>query len=171
MLKHAKVEKKYVFFRLFTSVGQIKNSESPSDSSSLSHTDFRVSEVYYEIHMTRVLHTDRINNVDSVMFLNIIREIASSELVKGLILHGDPEFFLCPRLVTGQKKSFFLSLPSSKFTISPNLLTNMRILVHNSFSISCSLQNCPRVNNYLFEYTLRVSKYDGENILERRTAN
>ena len=121
--------------------------------------------------MTRVLHTDRINNVDSVMFLNIIREIASSELVKGLILHGDPEFFLCPRLVTGQKKSFFLSLPSSKFTISPNLLTNMRILVHNSFSISCSLQNCPRVNNYLFEYTLRVSKYDGENILERRTAN
>ena len=48
MLKHAKVEKKYKFFRLFTSVGQIKNSESPSDSSSLSHTDFTVSEVYYE---------------------------------------------------------------------------------------------------------------------------
>ena len=117
MLKHAKVEKKYRFFRLFTSVGQIKNSESPSDSSSLSHTDFTVSEVYYEIHMTRVLHTDRINNVDSVMFLNIIREMASSELVKGLILHGNSEFFLCPRLVTGQKNlSFFLyraqSLPS-----------------------------------------------------------
>ena len=82
MLKHAKVEKKYRFFRLFTSVGQIKNSESPSDSSSLSHTDFTVSEVYYEIHMTRVLHTARIN-----------REMASSELGKGLILHGDSEFF------------------------------------------------------------------------------
>ena len=110
MLKHAKVEKKYKFFRLFTSVGQIKNSESPSDSSSLSHTDFTVSEVYYEIHMTRVLHTARINK--------IIREMASSELGKGLILDGDSEFFfLCPRLVTGQKNlSFFFyraqSLPS-----------------------------------------------------------
>ena len=117
MLKHAKVEKKYRFFRLFTSVGQIENSESPSDSSSLSHTDFTVSEVYYEIHMTRVLHAARINNVDSVMFLNTIREMASSELFKGLILHGDSKFFLCPRLVTGQKNlSFFLyraqSLPS-----------------------------------------------------------
>ena len=81
MLKHAKVEKKYKFFRLFTSVGQIKNSESPSDSSSLSHTDFTVSEVYYEIHMTRVLYTAGINK--------IIREMASSELGKGLILHGD----------------------------------------------------------------------------------
>ena len=85
-----KVEKKYRFFRLFNCMGQIKNSESPSDSSSLSHTDFTVSEVYYEIHMTRVLHTDRINNVDSVMFLNIIREMASSELVKGLILFFVP---------------------------------------------------------------------------------
>ena len=76
-----KVDKKYRFFRLFTSVGQIKNSESPSDSSSLSHTDFTVSDVYYEIHMTRVLYTAGINK--------IIREMASSELGKGLILHGD----------------------------------------------------------------------------------
>ena len=163
MLKHAKVEKKYKFFRLFMSVGQIKSSESPSDSSSLSHTDFTVSEVYYEIHMTRVLHTARINK--------IIREMASSELGKGLILHVDSEFFSLSQARDRTKKSFFLSLPSSKFTISPNLLTNMRILVNNSFSISCFLQNCPRVNNYLFEYTLRVSKYYGENILERRIAN
>ena len=89
MLKHAKVEKKYRFFRLLTSVGQIKNSESPSDSLSLSHTDFTVSEVHYEIHMTCVLHTASINK--------IIREMASSELGKGLILHGDSEFFLCPK--------------------------------------------------------------------------
>ena len=27
-------------------------------------------EVYYEVHMTRVLHTARISNVDNVMFLN-----------------------------------------------------------------------------------------------------
>ena len=100
MLKYAKVEKKYRFFRLFTSVGQIKNSESPSDSSSLSHTDFTVSEVYYEIHMTRVLHTARINK--------IIGEMASSELGKGLILDGDSEFFF---FVPGswQDKKIFLS--------------------------------------------------------------
>ena len=27
-----------------------------------------MSEVYYEVHITRVLHTARISNVDSVMF-------------------------------------------------------------------------------------------------------
>ena len=41
----------------------------------LIHTDSTVSEVYYEIHMTRVLH-------DSVMILNRIREILSFSLVK-----------------------------------------------------------------------------------------
>ena len=29
-----------------------------------------VSEVYYEVHMTCVLHTARISNVDSVMFVD-----------------------------------------------------------------------------------------------------
>ena len=41
-----------------------------------------VSEVYYEVHMTRVLHTARISNVDSVMFVNRLREMASFELGK-----------------------------------------------------------------------------------------
>ena len=41
----------------------------------LIHTDSTVSEVYYEIHMTRVLH-------DSVMILNRIREILIFSLVK-----------------------------------------------------------------------------------------
>ena len=36
----------------------------------LIHTDSTVSEVYYEIHMTRVLHTARISHDDSVMILN-----------------------------------------------------------------------------------------------------
>ena len=44
--------------------------------------DFTVSEVYHEVHMTRVLHTVRISNVDSVMFANRIREILSFELGK-----------------------------------------------------------------------------------------
>ena len=41
-----------------------------------------VSEVYYEVHMTRVLHTARIGNVDSVIFVNTIREMVSFELGK-----------------------------------------------------------------------------------------
>ena len=48
----------------------------------LIHTDSTVSEVYYEIHMTRVLHTARISHDDSVMILNKIREILSFSLVK-----------------------------------------------------------------------------------------
>ena len=37
---------------------------------SLSHRDSTVSEVYYEVHMTSVLHTARISNVDGVMCIN-----------------------------------------------------------------------------------------------------
>ena len=36
----------------------------------LSHRDSTVREVYYEVHMTRVLHTARISSVDSVMFVD-----------------------------------------------------------------------------------------------------
>ena len=41
-----------------------------SDALPLSHRDSTVSEVYFEVHMTRVLHTARISNVDSVMFVD-----------------------------------------------------------------------------------------------------
>ena len=41
-----------------------------------------VSEVYCEVHMTRVLHTVRIGNVDSVIFVNTIREMVNFELGK-----------------------------------------------------------------------------------------
>ena len=42
-----------------------------SDALPLSHIDSTVSEVYYEVHMMiRVLHTARISNVDSVMFVD-----------------------------------------------------------------------------------------------------
>ena len=41
-----------------------------SNALPLSHRDSTVSEVYYEVHMTRVLHTARISNVDSVMFVD-----------------------------------------------------------------------------------------------------
>ena len=42
----------------------------PSDALPLSHRDSTVSKVYYEVDMTRVLHTARISNVDSVMFVD-----------------------------------------------------------------------------------------------------
>ena len=42
------------------------------DALPLSHRDSTVSEVYYKVHMTRVLDTARMNNVDSVMFVGQI---------------------------------------------------------------------------------------------------
>ena len=48
----------------------LRPSDLRSDVLALSHRDSSVSEVYYEVHMTRVLHTARISNVDSVMFLD-----------------------------------------------------------------------------------------------------
>ena len=44
--------------------------DSRSDALPLSHRDSTVSEVYYEVHTRRVLHTARISNVDSVMFVD-----------------------------------------------------------------------------------------------------
>ena len=41
-----------------------------------------MSEVYYEVHITRIVHTSWISNVDSVMFLNRIREMVSFQLGK-----------------------------------------------------------------------------------------
>ena len=46
-----------------------------SDVLALSHRDSTVSEVYFEFHMTSVLHTAWISNVDSVIVVNKIREI------------------------------------------------------------------------------------------------
>ena len=54
-----------------------------SDALPLSHRDPTVSEVNYEVHMTRVLNTARISNVDGVMFVEKkIREMVSFELGK-----------------------------------------------------------------------------------------
>ena len=103
-------------FRLVTSVGQkfwvpTKNRTSDlripgSDALPLSHRDSTVSEVYYEVHMTRVLHTARISSS---------------------IPHEDSEFFLCSTLVTGRKTSFSISLQGSKLAISLILYTNITL--------------------------------------------
>ena len=72
-----------------------------SDTLPLSHRDSTVSEMYYEVHMTRVLHTARISNVDSVMFIDRLREMVSFVLGKEI----EKDAF---RLVTsvGQRKNF-----------------------------------------------------------------
>ena len=72
-----------------------------SDTLPLSHRDSTVSEIYYEVHMTRALHTARISNVDSVMFIDRLREMVSFVLGKEI----EKDAF---RLVTsvGQRKNF-----------------------------------------------------------------
>ena len=62
-----------------------------SDALPLSHSDSTVSKVYHEVHLTCVLRTARISNVDGVVFV---------------------------MLMTRRKTSFSISLPSSKLTIS-----------------------------------------------------
>ena len=53
-----------------------------SDALSVSPRDSTVSKVYFEVHMTCFLHTTGISDVDSIMFVNGIREMASFELGK-----------------------------------------------------------------------------------------
>ena len=61
-----------------------------SDAQLLSRRDSTVSEVYYEVHMTRfLLHTARISNVDSVMFVDRNkREMVNFELGKEIKKDG-----------------------------------------------------------------------------------
>ena len=84
-------ELRKMFFRLVTSVGwrkilspheesNLRPSDLRSDALPLSHQDSSMSDIYYEVLITRVLHTARISNVDSVMFLIEIVEMVSFEL-------------------------------------------------------------------------------------------
>ena len=60
-----------------------------------------MSEVYYEVHMTRVLHTARIGYVDSVIFVNTVREMVSFELGKEI----DKDVFRLVMSVAQRKNS------------------------------------------------------------------
>ena len=72
-------------------------------SDALSHRDSTVNEVYYEVHMTRVLHTARISNVVSVMFIDRNkREMVSFELGKEIKKDG---FFVLLRAWDKRKNS------------------------------------------------------------------
>ena len=73
----------------------------------LSHRDTEtVSEAYYEVHMTRVLHTARIRNVGSVMFAKRIREMVSFEMFFIGIRRSEVRLFMGTTLVTSRKTSY-----------------------------------------------------------------
>ena len=63
--------------------------------------DSTVSQVDYEVHMTRVLHAARISNVDSVTFVNRIRDMVSSELGKEI----EKDVFVSSRAWEEEKNS------------------------------------------------------------------
>ena len=58
-------------------------------------------EVYYKVYLTPVLNTTRISNVDSIMFVNRIREIVSFELSK-----ETKKDVFCLVMSAGQRKKF-----------------------------------------------------------------
>ena len=80
-----------------------------SNALPLSYRDLMVSEVYYKVLMIHVLHTARISNVGSVMFVNKIREMVSFEL--GKETGKDVFFFIFSLFHTREKtKNIFLYL-------------------------------------------------------------
>ena len=93
-------------FPLVKNMGQRKNSEFPIEESNLRPSDSAIQcsttepqrlcgdEVYYKVHMTHILHTAGISNVNSIIFVNIIRKMVSFSS------WGIKIFFLCPTLMT-----------------------------------------------------------------------
>ena len=67
----------------------------------LSHRDSTVSKVYYKVHMTRILQIAKISNVDSVMFVNRIREMVNFEHCKEI-----EKNVFCHVKSVGQRKKF-----------------------------------------------------------------
>ena len=106
-----------------------------------------VNEVYYEvrIHITRVLHTARISNVDSVMFVNRIRETVSFEVGKEVEKGGF-------RLVisVGQRKTYESprGIEPWTFGFRAPILSLVFIYKHDSIGIAdpCSMQDACHMN-------------------------
>ena len=70
-----------------------------------------VSKVYYKVHMTCILHIAKISNVDSVMFVNRIREMVSFEHCKEI----EKNVFVMSR-AWGKEKN---SSPLEKLNLRP----------------------------------------------------
>ena len=108
-----------------------------SNALPLSYRDLMVSEVYYKVLMIHVLHTARISNVDSVMFVNKIREMVSFELGKETGKDNFFLFFLCSTLVT-KTKNIFLYL----FTKLKPYRISYSIFKHDKLSTLLILAVC-----------------------------
>ena len=67
-----------------------------SNALPLNHRDSKVCNVYYNVHMTRILHATKTHNVDGIMFVNR-REMISFDLSKEI----EKDVFC---LITGKKK-------------------------------------------------------------------
>ena len=105
----------------------LRPSDLCSDALPLSHKDSSVSKVSYEVLMTCILHTARMSNVDSVMFLTVMlylyqwqsngAQIQRSEVC---FLMGTQNFFFVPRSWRNENTSFLIlhraqNLPSLLF--------------------------------------------------------
>ena len=109
---------------MFFVLSQMWNKEkilSPYEESNLRHSDTTLQcstaelqrlngeRVYYKVLKIHVLHTARISNVGSIMFVNKIREMVSFELGKEIGKDVFFLFFLCSTLVKRLKTSFYIS--------------------------------------------------------------
>ena len=103
-----------------------------SDALALSHRDSTVSKVYYKVHMTSVLHTARISNFDSVMFVNRIGEKESFERSKEI----EKDVFHVVASM-GQRKESPRGIEQTKKThfdlFNPNFIFNYHINMCNVF--------------------------------------
>ena len=85
-------------------------------------------EVYYEVHMTSVLYTARISNVDSSMFVNKIRDMVSVELGKEI---EKDVFASCHG--RGAKKKFWVPMRNLSSDASHMNFEKELIRTHNFF--------------------------------------
>ena len=72
-----------------------------SNTLPLNHRDSKVCNVYYNVHMTRILHATKTHNVDGIMFVNR-GEMISFDLSKEI---EKDVFSSCHRCGTKKKLS------------------------------------------------------------------
>ena len=148
-----------------------------SDVLALSHRDSSVSEVYYEVHMTRVLHTARISNVDSVMFLDRnsrdgkfwARSRIKKDVFSSCHKCGTKKYFKSPWGIEPQTFRFALRCSSTE----PQRLFGERGLLRSSYDTRpayCTTSVGQRKSCEL-SYRPRSPKILCSSVLEHRSAN
>ena len=88
-----------------------------------------MTEVQYEGHMTHVLHIARISNVDSVMFVNRIRDMVS-KLTISVILFTSHSYLILNQLIF----SFFFFLFFLLDTKEPKFAVTLDLYIVDSIA-------------------------------------